>query len=203
VAFWRGRKERKRTAERTDRLVSAVRALSVDDGERVTRLEQRRLEIAGRCKRAPALARLLEGELTKLEKLVDDFLALSLSRSRCESIVRGAAAADLEAELRSAEEAAARAMDAERRELARLNLDVLCARRDKIDELRAHVGRLRAQLDLIENTFKLVADEVREMEVTQVTGGPGAIGKKLEEVLEGVELVRAIEKDRRQMLGLE
>ena len=46
-------------------------------------------------------------------------------------------------------------------------------------------------------------DLSREMEVTQVTGGPGAIGKKLEEVLEGVELVRAIEKDRRQMLGLE
>ena len=198
MAFWK--RGGGRTAARTDRLIEAVRALSVDDGERVTRLEQRRLEITARTKKSKVLTRLLQAELGKLEKLVDDFLAMSLSRTRCESALRGTPLAELEAELRRCEDGAASALDPERRELARMNRDVLIARRDKLDELRAHVSRLRAQLDLIENTFKLVADEVREMEVTQVMGG--GMSAKLEEVLDGVQIVLAIEADKRQMLGL-
>ena len=158
-------------------------------------LKHTRLEITARTKKSKVLTRLLQAELGKLEKLVDDFLAMSLSRTRCESALRGTPLAELEAELRRCEDGAASALDPERRELARMNRDVLIARRDKLDELRAHVSRLRAQLDLIENTFRLIGDQILTMH------SPAELGGQLDELMDGVEAVRSTASEHRQLLG--
>src|SRR5207248_450995 len=57
--------------------------------------------------------------------------------------------------------------EGERRQLAMKNLDVLQRRRAKVAEIRQYVGNARSQLDLIENTFQLLADQIVTMQSPQ------------------------------------
>ena len=72
----------------------------------------------------------------------------------------------------------------ERRTVAQKNLSVLLQRKDRYKELRRSLQTARGQMDLIENTFSLLADEIVSMnEVTQ-------LGDRLDNLREGVAAVR-------------
>ena len=51
----------------------------------------------------------------------------------------------------------------ERRTVAQKNLSVLPQRKDRYKELRRSLQTARGQMDLIENTFSLLADEIVSM----------------------------------------
>ena len=78
--------------------------------------------------------------------------------------------------------------------LALKNLEVLQRRRAKIAEIRKYVGTARAQLDLIENTFQLLADQIVTMRSPQELSG------QLDSLLDGVEAVRQTTRETEKLL---
>ena len=91
---------------------------------------------------------------------------------------------ELERETRKHESDAGRALDAEQRRLAQRHLEVLLERRTQLAEMRRKVTHARAQLDLIESTFLMLANQVVLM------SSPRELGAQLDDLRVGVEAVR-------------
>ena len=70
------------------------------------------------------------------------------------------------------------------RELAKKNAAVIDKRIEKLRDIRNYLGVARGQLDLIENSFQLIADQIVTMQSPQELSG------QLDELLSGVEAVR-------------
>ena len=68
-------------------------------------------------------------------------------------------------------------------------------RQSKLAELRKYTQGARAQLDLIENTFRLIGDQILTMH------SPAELGGQLDELMDGVEAVRSTATEHRQLLG--
>ena len=79
--------------------------------------------------------------------------------------------------------------------MAQKNLDVLARRRDKYAEIGGDLQVARGQLDLIENTFKLLADQI----VTMRT--PSELGGQLDELIDGVESIRQTARETEQFMA--
>jgi hypothetical protein len=69
-------------------------------------------------------------------------------------------------------------------ELARRNLAIILKRLEKMREIRRYLDVARGQLDLIENSFQLIADNIVTMQSPQELTG------QLNELLDGVESIR-------------
>ncbi len=174
---------------RLDRLearTAKLRHLSPDDALRAGRLVEQKVLIERLARDNPSLAvDLLQTELVKLDELLDDFVDLGAAAGRAE---RHTATFDF-AEMRRSwhvHETQARQHrpgDA-RREVAEKNLDVLRRRRARYDDLVRQLQVLRGQMELIEQTFRLLADEILTM------GSPRELGGRIEELRVAVDAVR-------------
>jgi len=153
--------------------------------ERYLKLDEKRQQILRLSGENPSFtADLLTGELAKLQRLAASFVELAVDCHRLETYVDEVDFRALERdERRYQKEAADGEGDAAR--LAKKNLDVLLRRRERLQEIDAYVRRARGQLDLIENTFQLLADQIVTMR------SPGELAGQLDELLDGVEAVRA------------
>lgn len=170
---------------RAERRAELVARLTADQAERAQRLEERRREILKLTTGNPHLvAELLAGELEKLDEIVDAFVELSAACARMETHLKTVDFDDLEGETRRYELDAARAVDEEQRRLAKQNLAVLMKRREQLAELQGQLKKTRAQLDLIENTFRMLTNEIMLMRSTRELGG------QLDDLIVGVEAVR-------------
>lgn len=127
---------------------------------------------------------LLADELPKLELLLDDFLELATTCARAE---RHLASFDFQSMERSWRMYTSQVQQFPgrdpRREVAEKNLEVLKQRRRRWEELQRTLQTTRGQMDLMEQTFRLLADDI-------VTATPGEIGGRLEELRVGVEAIR-------------
>ena len=85
--------------------------------------------------------------------------------------------------------------DEERRDIARKNLAVLEKRKEKLGEIRQFILKAAGQMDLIENSFRLLADQIVTMRSVQEMGG------QLDELMDGVEAVQSTERETAAMLG--
>ena len=81
-----------------------------------------------------------------------------------------------------------------RPDLARKNLAIILKRQEKMKEIRRYLGVARGQLDLIENSFQLIADQIVTMQSPQELSG------QLDELLDGVESIRQTAVDTEAML---
>ena len=176
--------ERAADARRADALAS----LSADEAERVRRLDERRSEILRACADHRHLARpVLRAEVARHDDVVDAFIELAVSAHREQAYLASVDLADLESETRRAEEKAERAADAAERGLAQKQLEVLLRRREQVDELRRKLARTRTQLELIESTFRMIANEIMLMRTTDQLRG------QLDDLVVGVQAVREAE----------
>jgi len=82
----------------------------------------------------------------------------------------------------------------ERRTVAQKNLAVLLQRKDRYKELRRNLQTARGQMDLMENTFRLLGDEIVTMQ------SPSELGTRLDELREGVEAVRQTTRETERFL---
>jgi hypothetical protein len=163
--------------------------LSEEDARRVARLEERRKDIVANAQANANLAGgLLEAEVDKIEDLVDAFVELGASCARWNRHLATVDFDDLESEMRRAETDSRKALDEDRRRLAAQNLRVLAKRKDQLGDLRKKVAAARAEMELIENSLKLIADEV------MVMTSPREIRGQLDELLVGVEAIRETTK---------
>jgi hypothetical protein len=172
------------------RRAALVASLPPSDAARVRRLDERQGEILRLCDGHQHLAHdVLVAEISRLDDVIDAFVDLATQAHRSQAYLGSIDVDDLESETRQAEAAAARAVDAEQRRIARQQLDVLLRRREQADELRQKLQGTRAQLELIESTFRMIANEIMLMRSTDELRG------QLDDLVVGVQAVRELQTD--------
>jgi hypothetical protein len=192
--LWDPRFEKVREALLAQERAERLQILNERDRGRVNTLIARQRDIRRLASTNPSFTgELLRAELMKTDRLVDAFLDLSLTCTRYEQYL---ASVDLPAldrdRTRYEVNARSGAPDDPHVELARKNLAIVLKRLDKMKEIRRYLTVARGQLDLIENSFQLIADQIVTMQSPQELSG------QLDELLDGVESIRqtAVETDR-------
>ena len=180
-------------AARAERL----KYLEESDRERVLELLGRQEEINALAAQNPSFTgELLRTELTKTDRLVEAFIEMANTCSRYESYLDSIDLSELEKDRRRWEAVCNRndSRDSET-EIARKNLAIINKRFDKMKEIHHYLTMARGQLDLIENSFQLIADQIVTMQSPQELTG------QLDELLDGVESIKQTAADTERLLN--
>lgn len=174
-----------------------LQALGRGARDRVDALAGRREEIERLAGQNPSFTgELLRSELGKADRLVDAFADLSVTCGRYEAYL---ASIDERVLQRDADRYAAAvrdgAPDDPRTALSQKNLVIVQKRQERVKEIRRHLEVAEGQLDLIENSFQLIADQIVTMQSPQELSG------QLDELLGGVEAIRETARDTEALLA--
>ena len=178
--------EAQQKAEVEEKQSAKMKRLSFPGQQRVQALRDQRARLLKLAAENQSLTiELMAGELSKMEHLVADFLDLAVL---CEKAEQHLATFDFHAMQRSWDQYTWQVKNYpdgdQRREVAEKNLEVLTKRRARFDELRRTAQTGRGQMDLMENTFRLLADEIVTM------ANPAELGTRLDDLRIGVDAVR-------------
>jgi erythromycin esterase-like protein len=138
----------------------------------------------------------LRDELTKTDRLVDAFVEMAVTCARYEAYLKSVDSEALEKD-RLRYDAAAKSGDPKGQAavIAQKNLAIVMKRLDKLQEIGKYLAVAKGQLDLIENSFQLIADQIVTMQSPQQLSG------QLDELLDGVEAIRETARDTEIVLG--
>ncbi len=161
-------------ADLADVRAERVGLLSPGDSMRLGVLCGQKQVIERLAKENPSLTvELLTSELAKLDALLDDFIELGRDhdarRAAHDDVRLRGHAPELARLHRAAEQGAARRSAAWTS--PRRNLDVLRQRRGRYEDLRRTIEVTRGQMELIEQTFRLLGDEIMTMASPRELGG--------------------------------
>jgi hypothetical protein len=180
-------------AERAERLKNLDEA----DRERVISLLARQQEIHALAAQNPSFTgELLRTELQKTNRLVEAFIEMANTCSRYDAYLDSIDLSELENDRRRWENITRKQehCDSET-EIAQKNLAVINKRFDKMKEIHHYLTVARGQLDLIENSFQLIADQIVTMQSPQELTG------QLDELLDGVESIKQTAADTERLLN--
>jgi hypothetical protein len=177
-------------------LDAKFKSLPESDAMRCLALREKQEQINKLAGENPAFTiDLLSGELQKLDSLVRSFVELSLTCSRYQDYLKSVDVDEIERDMRRYQQIMDKSgNDAEKRNLAQKNMAVLMKRKDKYGEIRGYLSTARGQLELIENTFRLLADQIVTMR------SPTELSGQLDELLDGVEAVRQTTRETDKLL---
>ena len=178
--------ESEQAAEHKKRQAQKFAALPDNEKVRALSLRDLQMKIQKLAQDNPSFSvELLSADFGKLDEVVDDFLELATLCARYDRYLDTFKLEEIEADIRRYQlQVEKLPLGDERRTVAQKNLSVLLQRKDRYKELRRSLQTARGQMDLIENTFSLLADEIVSMnEVTQ-------LGDRLDNLREGVAAVR-------------
>lgn len=178
--------ERAERAFAEERCRKKIATLTTPDRARTGNLELQKVTIERLSRDNPSLAvDMLHDELVKLDTLVEDFVDLAITAERAEA---HAQTFDFNAMRRSwqVHEGQLRIQPKgdPRHAVAEKNLSVLKQRRARYDDLCRTIQVARGQMELIEQTFRLLADEILTM------GSPNELGGRIDELRLAVDAVR-------------
>jgi hypothetical protein len=195
--LWDPRFEQVREALLEQERAGRLQLISEADRGRVRALVARQQEIRRLAAANPSFTgELLRAELLKADRLVDAFIDMAVTCTRYEQYLESV---DLTALARNrtrweaAVKAAAEGDTA--MGIAKQNLAIILKRLDKLKEIKNYLAVARGQLDLIDNSFQLIADQVVTMQSPQQLSG------QLDELLDGVESIRQTALDTDRILG--
>ena len=180
-------------AARAERLKN----LSESDRERVVELIARQHEIHALAAQNPSFTgELLRTELQKTNRLVEAFIEMANTCSRYDAYLDSIDLSELEKDRRRWEHMSRKQehCDSET-EIAQKNLAIINKRFDKMKEIHHYLTVARGQLDLIENSFQLIADQIVTMQSPQELTG------QLDELLDGVESIKQTAADTERLLN--
>ena len=195
--LWDPRFEQVREAMLQQERQARMQGLSENDRTRVTELISRQRQIRLLANSNPSFTgELLRAELVKTDRLVDAFIDMATNTARYEQYL---GSVDLNALSRERTRwevnvKAGKEGDAEV-EVARKNLAIVLKRIDKLQEIKRYMAVARGQLDLIDNSFQLIADQIVTMQSPQQLSG------QLDELLDGVESIRQTAVDTERILN--
>jgi hypothetical protein len=130
---------------------------------------------------------MVRDEYDRLESLLDAFVELAEAADRFEAYIRerdlNPLRRDLQAQQRLVQ---APEVDPESRALAARNADLLSKRLRTLEEMGTLVQRTRGQMAVIENTFRLLRDQIASLKVPQDIHG------QIDEIVANVEAVRTV-----------
>jgi len=179
-------------AERAARLQSLDEA----DRERVASLLARQQEINSLAAQNPSFTgELLRSELTKTDRLVEAFMDMATTCGRYEAYLNSIDLSELEKDRRRWDAIVKQDEQSSETDIARKNLSVIMKRFDKMKEIHSYLTLARGQLDLIENSFQLIADQIVTMQSPQELTG------QLDELLDGVESIKQTAADTERLLN--
>jgi len=173
-------------AETAHRRQDRIGLLTQNDGTRLAYLCGQKQVIERLAAENPSLTvELLHDELAKLDALLDDFIELGVTAVRAELHT---STFDFPAMRRSwhiyQELLARHEVGDPRRDIAAKNMDVLRRRRERYEDLCRTIQVTRGQMELIEQTFRLLGDEIMTM------ASPRELGGRIEELRLAVDAVR-------------
>ena len=175
-------------------LDAKFKLLPESDAMRCLALREKQDQINKLAQENPAFTiDLLSGELRKLDDLVRAFLELSVTCARYQDYLQSVDVDEIERDLRRYHQILDRG-EADKRTLAQKNIAVLEKRKEKYGEIRSYLSSARGQLELIENTFRLLADQIVTMR------SPTELSGQLDELLDGVEAVRQTTRETDRLL---
>jgi len=181
-------------AARKAELDAKFKLLPEPDAMRCLALREKQEQINKLAQENPAFTvDLLSGELQKLDDLVRAFLELSVTCARYQDYLQSVDVDEIERDLRRYRQIIDRG-EADKRTLAQKNIAVLEKRKEKYGEIRSYLSSARGQLELIENTFRLLADQIVTMRSPQELSG------QLDDLLDGVEAVRQTTRETDKLL---
>lgn len=184
----------KMDAQKRAELDAKFKLLPEGDAMRCLALKEKQDQINKLAKENPAFTvDLLAGELKKLDDLVSSFLELSVTCARYQEYLQSVDIDEIERDLRRYHQIVDRG-EADKKELAQKNIAVLEKRKDKYAEIRSYLSSARGQLELIENTFRLLADQIVTMR------SPTELSGQLDDLLDGVEAVRQTTRETDKLL---
>jgi hypothetical protein len=195
--LWDPAFDEKEQAQEQAARAERLKTLDEETRARVLSLLVRQQEINSLAAQNPSFTgELLRTELTKTDRLVEAFIEMATTCSRYEAYLDSINARDLEKERRRWE-SIARQQDANspETEIARKNLAVIMKRFEKMKEINHYLRVARGQLDLIEHSFQLIADQIVTMQSPQELTG------QLDELLDGVESIKQTAADTERMLN--
>jgi len=161
-----------------------LQRLSHDERQRCRELMQKQTQISKLAQDNPSFGSdMLQQEIGKLQKLTDSYIELAITSQRYLDHLDNENVGEIERQRRiyekDIESGKGPAVD-----LAKKNLDVVMRRLERLREINDFVVRARRQLELIENSFGLLADQIVSMR------SPGELAGQLDELIDGVEAVR-------------
>ena len=121
------------------------------------------------------------------------FLELSVTCARYQDYLGSVDVDEIERDLRRYHQIIDKG-EGDKRALAQKNIAVLEKRKEKYAEIRGYLSSARGQLELIENTFRLLADQIVTMR------SPTELSGQLDELLDGVEAVRQTTRETDKLL---
>lgn len=185
----RRRAERRRLDERRQR--ELLRTVGEDDRRRYLEIERLGREIAKLTRANPTLALDVGagGQLGKLERLIQAFLRIAASAARYEAYVESTDLGSLEGEVSRQRTIIHKTAEGGPQQLARKNLELLEKRLAKATEIRRQVRTSRAQLNLIDNTVRLLRDQIVTME------SPEELQDQLDELVSSIDAIDASAKE--------
>lgn len=195
--FWDPRLEADQKAREAAERQIRLQGLGPETRGRVDALSGRRAQIGRLAAQNPSFTgELLRSELVKADRLVDAFIDLSITCGRYEvyldSIDDRVLQRDVEKYAAAVRDGAP---DDPRTALSRKNLAIVQQRQERMTEIERYLGVAKGELDLIENSFQLIADQIVTMESPQELSG------QLDELLGGVEAIRETARDTEALLG--
>ena len=169
-----------------DRRQERIGLLAPNDSLRFAYLCGQKQVIERLAKENPSLTvELLHDELAKLDELLDDFIELGVTATRAE---QHTTTFDFPAMRRSwhvyEELLGKHPVGDPRREVAAKNMEVLRQRRARYEDLCRTIQVTRGQIELIEQTFRLLGDEIMTM------ASPRELGGRIDELRLAVDAVR-------------
>jgi hypothetical protein len=195
--LWDPKFEKLRLALEQQALEERIKGLPERKRERVEHFMARQQEIRRLAAQNPSFTgELLRGELVKTGRLVEAFLEMSLTCSRYEEYLATVNLAELERDRQRWEQVVRQAKEqGPQVEIAKKNLAIIMKRQERLQEIRNYLAIAYGQLDLIENSFQLIADQIVTMQSPQELSG------QLDELLDGVESIKQTAADTEKLLN--
>ncbi len=195
--LWDPRFEKVRLAIEEQEREERIRTLPQQDQDRVRELVTREREINRLAEQNPSFTGdLLRGELVKTRKLVNAFVELALNVDRYHRYLSGIDLDQIDKEReRWHQRAASERHTQQERDIAKKNFAVIMKRIEKLREIRSYLGVARAQLDLIDNSFQLISDQIVTMQ------SPAELSGQLDDLLDGVESIKQTQVDTERILN--
>jgi hypothetical protein len=167
------------------------RALTPGDQARAQRFWDATRRVEQLANENPSMAaELVQTEVTKLDSLYDDFLELARLAGQGEAHLERVNFAELNALWRQYEGQLKQFAGTDpRNEVAKQNLEVLRERKRRMEDLTSSIQTARGQMDLLDNTMKLLGDEIMTMT------SPAELGERLEQLRSGVSAIRETTRD--------
>jgi hypothetical protein len=195
--LWDPRFEQVREALVEQERAGRLQLLADDDRSRVQELVEKQKQIRRLASANPSFTgELLRAELLKTDRLVDAFIEMAVTCARYEQYLDSVDVNALSRERTRWEVNVKAGKEGDPEvDVARKNLAIVLKRLDKLQEIKRYMTVARGQLDLIDNSFQFIADQIVTMQSPQQLSG------QLDELLDGVESIRQTAIDTERILG--